>query len=60
MEQLELVLDKSLIKKAKLDYFGDDLIVIGFQYWKTYQPFEVQRISERYSTGVFHGNFGIN
>jgi len=59
MEQ-ELVLDKSLIKRTTQDCFGDGLIIVGFQYWKTYQPFSVQRISERYSTGVFHGNFGVN
>ena len=60
MTQSELIRDQKLIKKVTLDYQGNDIMIVGFQFWKTYQPFSVQRISERYTTGVIPGNFSVN
>lgn len=52
--------DRLILDKFSLDMYGDDLIRMGFRYIPVGSPFEIVKVSEKYESKCFEGNFSVN
>jgi len=51
---------RMMIRRITLDYYGDHLLIIGFRYIPVRSPFEIVKVSEKFNTGTFEGNYSLN
>jgi hypothetical protein len=51
---------KMIIDKYSLDLYGDHLLIVGFRFMPVRSPFEIIKVSEKYDTGTFTGNYSLN
>jgi len=56
----QLTYNKRLIRKIRLDQYGDSLLNVSFDVQAIYQPFSIQKVSEKFESKSFEGNFSVN
>jgi len=51
---------KFMIDKFTLDLYGDHLLNTGFRYLPFNSPLKIVKLSEKYQSRCFEGNFSLN
>ena len=60
MTKAEYATNERMVKKMTLDFYGSELLCVGFQYAPDCNPYAIVKISNKYTTGVFEGKFSLN